>query len=162
LGSTFVDPGSRRLCHECRGERADRQEIDFDGGEWLYFPPSSDVAMHRARRRRARNLTYEHEGAYLGVLDQAMAAHNNGGIVIAQVKRVGRRIRSGRTTCVCRASSSTISCEVPEQWQTTQTPMTRRFQARSSGRCRHSRSWIGVSARRSRAGSPGIARRVGR
>ncbi|HMC14894.1 MAG TPA: acyl CoA:acetate/3-ketoacid CoA transferase, partial [Albitalea sp.] len=33
-------------------------------------------------------LTYEHEGALLGGLEQALAARNNGGIVIAQVKRL--------------------------------------------------------------------------
>ncbi len=34
------------------------------------------------------NLTYEHEGAYLGGLEQAIATRNNGGVVIAQVSRV--------------------------------------------------------------------------
>jgi acyl CoA:acetate/3-ketoacid CoA transferase len=34
------------------------------------------------------NITTEQEGAYLGVLDQALAARNNGGIVIAQVKQL--------------------------------------------------------------------------
>ena len=38
------------------------------------------------------NLSCEHEGAFLGALDQALAARNNGGVVIAQVKRV---VRSG-------------------------------------------------------------------
>ena len=33
---------------------------------------------------------YEHEGAYLGPLDQALAVRNNGGIVIAQVKRLAK------------------------------------------------------------------------
>jgi acyl CoA:acetate/3-ketoacid CoA transferase len=31
-------------------------------------------------RPTSGNLTYEHEGAYLGGMDQALAAHNNGGI----------------------------------------------------------------------------------
>jgi acyl CoA:acetate/3-ketoacid CoA transferase len=34
------------------------------------------------------NLTLEHEGTFMGVLPQAMAVHNSGGTVIAQVKRV--------------------------------------------------------------------------
>jgi hypothetical protein len=47
------------------------------------------VSIIRATTADERgNLTYEHEGAYLGGLDQALAARNNGGIVIAQVKRV--------------------------------------------------------------------------
>ena len=48
-----------------------------------------DVSIIRATTADERgNLTYEHEGAYLGGLEQALAARNNGGIVIAQVKRV--------------------------------------------------------------------------
>jgi len=47
------------------------------------------IAIIRATTADERgNLTYEHEGAYLGGMDQALAAHNNGGIVIAQVKRI--------------------------------------------------------------------------
>ena len=83
-------PGLR---HERQGRRrADRQKEQFDGEEWLYFPAiAPQVAIIRATTADERgNLTYEHEGAYLGGLDQALAAHNNGGIVIAQVKRVAK------------------------------------------------------------------------
>lgn len=46
------------------------------------------VAIIRATTADERgNLTYEHEGAYLGPLEQATAVRNNGGIIIAQVKR---------------------------------------------------------------------------
>lgn len=64
--------------------------VTFDGREWLYFPAIPvDVAVIRATTADERgNLTTEHEGAYLGALDQALAARNNGGIVIAQVKRL--------------------------------------------------------------------------
>ncbi len=49
------------------------------------------MAIIRATTADERgNLTYEHEGAYLGGLDQALAARNNGGIVIAQVKRLAK------------------------------------------------------------------------
>ena len=66
------------------------KKIDFEGEDWLYFPAiAPQVAIIRATTADERgNLTYEHEGAYLGGLDQALAARNNGGIVIAQVKRV--------------------------------------------------------------------------
>ncbi|HEU0204111.1 MAG TPA: acyl CoA:acetate/3-ketoacid CoA transferase [Burkholderiaceae bacterium] len=62
----------------------------FDGQDWLYFPAiTPNVAIIRATTADERgNLTYEHEGALLGGLDQALAARNNGGIVIAQVKRL--------------------------------------------------------------------------
>jgi len=64
--------------------------VEFDGQEWLYFRSIPvDVAIIRGTTADEwGNITMEHEGAYLGVLDQALAAHNNGGIVIAQVKQV--------------------------------------------------------------------------
>jgi propionate CoA-transferase len=41
------------------------------------------VCLIRATTSEERgNLTMEHEGAYLGAFDQALAAHNNRGIVI--------------------------------------------------------------------------------
>ena len=64
--------------------------IDFRGEEWLFFPSIvPNVAIIRATTADERgNLSFEHEGAYLGPLDQALAVRNNGGIVIAQVKRL--------------------------------------------------------------------------
>jgi len=65
------------------------RRVEFDGREWLYFPAIvPDVAIIRATSADARgNLSFEHEGAYLGALEQALAARNSGGVVIAQVKR---------------------------------------------------------------------------
>ena len=48
-----------------------------------------DVAIIRATTADERgNLSYEHEGGILGPLDQALSVRNNGGLVIAQVKRL--------------------------------------------------------------------------
>ena len=68
------------------------RKVSFDGGDWLYFPAIAPrVAIIRATTAdEAGNLSYEHEGALLGGIDQALAARNSGGIVIAQVKRVAR------------------------------------------------------------------------
>jgi propionate CoA-transferase len=81
-----------------------------------------NVAIIRATTADERgNLTYEHEGALLGGLDQALAARNNGGIVIAQVKRV---VKDGSL----RPHDVNVPCNLvdyvvvdPDQWQTTQT-----------------------------------------
>ena len=61
----------------------------LDGREWIYVPAIPvDVAIIRATTADPYgNLTFEDEAAVLGTLDTAVAAHNNGGIVIAQVKR---------------------------------------------------------------------------
>jgi acyl CoA:acetate/3-ketoacid CoA transferase len=88
---TFVDP-DREGCamNEAAAAEPVVRKVDFDGETWLYFPAIvPQVAIIRATTADERgNLTYEHEGAYLGGLDQALAARNNGGIVIAQVKRI--------------------------------------------------------------------------
>jgi propionate CoA-transferase len=87
---TFVDP--RR-----QGGRMNRttvqdivRVVEFDGEEWLYYRAIPiDVAIVRGTTADERgNVSMEHEGAYLGGLDQALAARNNGGVVIAQVERL--------------------------------------------------------------------------
>jgi acyl CoA:acetate/3-ketoacid CoA transferase len=64
--------------------------VEFDGQEWLHYPVIPvDVAIVRGTTSdELGNISMEHEGSYLGALDQAMAARNHGGIVIAQVKRI--------------------------------------------------------------------------
>jgi len=88
---TFVDP-RRQGCamNELASEQQVVKRVSFEGDDWLFFPSIvPQVAIIRATTADERgNLTYEHEGAYLGGLDQALAARNNGGIVIAQVKRI--------------------------------------------------------------------------
>jgi acyl CoA:acetate/3-ketoacid CoA transferase len=87
---TFVDPAQQGGAMNAAAAAAPvvRKE-HFDGREWLYFPAIvPHIAIIRATTADERgNLTYEHEGALLGGLDQAIAVRNNGGIVIAQVKR---------------------------------------------------------------------------
>jgi propionate CoA-transferase len=91
---TFVDP-SRQGCAMNAAAAAEPivKKVEFDGEEWLYFRAIVPrVAIIRATTADENgNLTYEHEGAYLGGMDQALAAHNNGGIVIAQVKRITKQ-----------------------------------------------------------------------
>src|SRR5580658_6131514 len=64
----------------------------FAGDDWLFFPTIvPQVAIIRATTADERgNLSYEHEGGILGPLDQALSVRNNGGLVIAQVKRLAQ------------------------------------------------------------------------
>jgi propionate CoA-transferase len=121
---TFVDPrrnGARM--NECAPAGIVRL-VQFEGDEWLFFPSiPPDVAIIRATTADERgNLTMEHEGAYLGVLDQALAARNNDGIVIAQVKRL-TAFGTLRPQQV-RVPGVLVDYVVidPDQQQTTQTP----------------------------------------
>ena len=94
---------------------------EVDGKEYLFFPAIDvDVAIIRATSADAMgNLSYEHEGGSLGALDQAYAAHNRGGIVIAQVKRV---IDGPMRTGAVRVPGILVDAVVvaPDQMQTTQ------------------------------------------
>ncbi|ECE6961889.1 acyl CoA:acetate/3-ketoacid CoA transferase, partial [Salmonella enterica subsp. enterica] len=88
---TFVDPDRQGCAMNASAAREPVvRKIEFEGEEWLFFKPViPQVAIIRATTADERgNLTYEHEGAYLGGFDQALAVRNNGGIVIAQVKRI--------------------------------------------------------------------------
>jgi acyl CoA:acetate/3-ketoacid CoA transferase len=88
---TFVDP-IREGCamNAAAADRPIVSRVEFGGETWLHFPNiRPDVCILRATTADERgNLTYEHEGAYLGGLDQAIAVRNHGGLVIAQVRRV--------------------------------------------------------------------------
>jgi len=91
---TFVDPRREGCAMNDRGAAAPIvKRVEFDGDTWLHFPNIvPDVAILRATTADEHgNLTYEHEGAYLGGLEQAICVRNHGGLVIAQVSRVTKR-----------------------------------------------------------------------
>ena len=121
---TFVDPDLQGCAmNAAAAEHPVVRKERFDGQDWLYFPAIvPNVAIIRATTADERgNLTYEHEGALLGGLDQALAARNNGGIVIAQVKRL---VKEGSL----RPHDVHVPCNLvdyivvdPAQMQTTQT-----------------------------------------
>jgi propionate CoA-transferase len=121
---TFIDPrrGGGRM-NARTTEQLVRVER-LDGEEWLFYPAlRPDVAVIRASTADEwGNLTYEDEGSMLGALDQAYAAHNHGGIVIAQV----RRLAAGGTLAPrdVRVPGILVDAIVIDahQWQTTDTP----------------------------------------
>ena len=129
---TFVDPARDGCAMNAKAaEAAVVRKVDFDGGEWLYFPAIvPNVAIIRGSASDSRgNLSMEQEGAYLGAMDAALAAHNNGGIVIAQVRKI---VADGeRRPQAVHVPGILVDyiVEAPEQWQTTQTP----YDAANSG-----------------------------
>jgi acyl CoA:acetate/3-ketoacid CoA transferase len=121
---TFVDPGREGCAMNAAATREPVvKRVEFEGEEWLYFPAIvPQVTIIRATTADERgNLTYEHEGAYLGGLDQALAARNNGGIVIAQVKRIA--MEGTLKPHDVRVPGMLVDYVIvdPEQKQTTQT-----------------------------------------
>lgn len=64
--------------------------VEVEGEEWLFYKATPiNVALIRGTSADpSGNISMEKECLTLDVLAQAMAAHNNGGIVIAQVERI--------------------------------------------------------------------------
>jgi acetate CoA-transferase len=87
---TYLDPRQTggRLNPRTREELI--RLIEIDGREWLFYPAiPPDVAMIRGTTADADGyISMEDEIAFMDVLAMAQAAHNNGGIVIAQVQRL--------------------------------------------------------------------------
>ena len=121
---TFVDPDLQGCAmNAAAADQPIVRRTEFDGDTWLYFPAIvPDVAIIRGTSADSRgNISFEQEGAYLGALDQALAARNNGGLVIAQVKQ---RVEAGTLRPLAvHVPGVLVDCVVvePEQRQTTQT-----------------------------------------
>jgi propionate CoA-transferase len=122
---TFVDPEQEGCAMNAAARAAQIvRKVQFDGDEWLYFPAiAPQVGIIRGSFADENgNLSFEQEGAYLGAMEVALAAHNSGGIVIAQARRI---VESGSLKPhQVRVPGILVDyvVEAPEQWQTTQTP----------------------------------------
>ncbi len=120
---TYLDPlqSGGRMNEATQEELVSR--VTFDGAEWLYFRSIPiDVAIIRGTTAdELGNMSMEDEGGYLGVYDQALAARNNGGIVIAQVKRVVSGGSLPPQQIRVPGVLVDFIVEAPDQMQTTQT-----------------------------------------
>ncbi len=120
---TVVDPAHRggKMNSVTREDIVAR--VEFADEKWLFYQAIPvDVAIIRGTSADEKgNLSMEHEGAYLGALDQALAARNNAGIVIAQVKRIAPN--GSLPPQSIRVPGTLVDHIVldPEQMQTTQT-----------------------------------------
>jgi propionate CoA-transferase len=89
---TFVDPrlGGGRINAATTEDLV--RVMDIDGQEWLFYRALKiDVAFVRGTTADAHgNVTMEREALTLDNLAMAMAAHNCGGVVIAQVERIAK------------------------------------------------------------------------
>jgi propionate CoA-transferase len=87
---TFVDP--RQGGGRCNGRSLEQvvELLSIDGQEVLHYKPFSvDVAIIRATYADTRgNLSPEEEAVDLDIYSMALAAHNRGGRVLAQVRKV--------------------------------------------------------------------------
>jgi propionate CoA-transferase len=120
---TFVDPrhGAGRM-NAITPEHGVRVQ-EHDGRDYLFYDAIvPDVAIIRATTAdEFGNLTFEEEASPLGALDLAYAAHNNGGVVVAQVKRIAEG--GSLSPRDVRVPGILVDALVvaPDQLQTTQT-----------------------------------------
>jgi propionate CoA-transferase len=88
--NTYIDPrhGGGRVNDVTTEEIV--KLVEVDGEEWLFYTATKiDVAFIRGTSADpSGNISLEKEALTLDGLAQAMAARNNGGIVIAQVERI--------------------------------------------------------------------------
>lgn len=121
---TFVDPLQEGCAMNARARAQPIvQHIDFAGEDWLHFPPlHPDVAIIRASTADENgNLTFEQEGATLGAMEMALSAHNSGGLVIAQVRRIAQNGSLRPHDVRVPGILVDVIVEAPDQLQTTAT-----------------------------------------
>ena len=122
---TFADPDREGCAMNAKAAAQPIvRKIRFEGEEWLFFPAIvPQVAIIRGSACDERgNLSFDQEGAYLGAMELALAAHNNGGIVIAQVRNVVENETLKPHQVRVPGILVDYIVEEPDQWQTTQTP----------------------------------------
>lgn len=121
---TFADPDRQGCAMNARAAAEPLvSHMEFEGEDWLYFKAIvPDVAIIRATTADERgNLSYEHEGAYLGPVEQALSVRNNGGLVIAQVKRLAKSGTLKPHDVTVPGIFVDVIVVAPDQMQTTQT-----------------------------------------
>jgi acyl CoA:acetate/3-ketoacid CoA transferase len=121
---TYVDPDLMGSAMNASGAASPIvRKISFEGEDWLFFPNiAPNVAILRATTAdEDGNLSMEHEGAYLGAMDLALATRNSGGIVIAQVKRVCERHSIPTQRVFVPSNLVDVVVVDPDQVQATQT-----------------------------------------
>jgi propionate CoA-transferase len=121
---TFVDPEHHGCAMNAKAAASPIvKKMLFEGEDWLYFPAiRPTVGIIRGSFADSRgNISFDQEGAYLGAMEVALAAHNNGGIVIAQVKRIVADGELRPHQVRVPGILVDVVVEAPEQWQTTQT-----------------------------------------
>lgn len=91
---TQIDPRQCGGCLNNAPKNAFVEVMELDGKQWLYYRRLKvDVAVIRGTSADEHgNISLEDEPTSQGILATALAAKNNGGIVIAQVRR---KIKSG-------------------------------------------------------------------
>lgn len=135
--NTFIDPRQDGGRINARTTESLVERLTLDGEEWLrYRTFPIHVGLIRATSADPRgNLSLEKEGMIGEVLPIAQAAHNHGGIVIAQVERLVERIGDPKSVRVPGALVDFVVVAEPGQHaQTFAEPFNEAYVASATGR----------------------------
>jgi len=90
---TFLDPRQKGAKMNCRAKEDLVQVVEINGEEYLFYKAfQPDVCIIRGSTADTEGyISLEDEVTTMDVLSMAQAAHNRGGFVIAQVKRIVKK-----------------------------------------------------------------------
>lgn len=116
---TFVDPRQQWGRMNARTTEGLSRLVEIDDKPWLFYPRFGiDVALLRGTEAdEDGNLSMEEEASFSDNLAAAQAAHNSGGVVIAEVKRVVKRgsIPAGRVRVPGALVDHVVITDYPNQ-----------------------------------------------
>jgi len=89
---TFIDPREKGGRQSNCADESLVEIVELQGEEWIFYKPYTvNVAFLRGTTAdEDGNISMEHEAVFGEMLSMAQAAHNQGGIVIAQVARLAK------------------------------------------------------------------------
>lgn len=116
---TFVDPRQQWGRMNSITTEGLSKLVEIDGKPWIFYPRFGiDVALLRGTEAdEDGNLSMEEEASFSDNLAAAQAAHNSGGVVIAEVKRVVERgsIAAGRVRVPGALVDHVVLTDYPNQ-----------------------------------------------
>ncbi len=117
---TFVDPNLEGGKLNKKSKDDIVQRVTLAGKEQLFFPtfPINVTLIRGTSADEAGNISVEREAVDLDILAASQAAHNSGGLVIAQVKRKAKANTLHPRMVKVPACMVDAIVVVPEQWQT--------------------------------------------
>lgn len=117
---TYVDPRQEGGRLNKKSQKEIVRLVEMDGEEWLYYKafPVNAALIRATTADEDGNLTIEEEALKLEILEVALAAKAQNGVVIAQVKRLAKRgtLNSNAVVIPGEIVDAVVVSEEPEKY----------------------------------------------